>query len=177
MWDPAPDQEAAAALGETLRAIGYDEEAIEDRLDDDAVAAEGSEALAYAIRLDDDELGNTIRLLLLGRPVPSASVAGTAELVRLGLATKEGALLVPRARIVPTEGLYLTFDTFSTGEDDPPGWVASFTPTAYWLASLTVRRRGERELGIAPRKRVHARHAARRAGHVLATHHKPRARA
>jgi len=175
MWDPAPDQEAAAALGETLRAVGYDEEAIEDRLDDEAVAAEGSEALAYAIRLDDDELGNTIRLLLLGRPVPSASVAGTAELVRLGLATKEGALLVPRARIVPTEGLYLTFDTFSTGVDDPPGWVASFTPTAYWLASLTVRRRVARALDIGTGNGVHALLAARHAGHVVATDVNPRA--
>ena len=175
MWDPTPDQEAAAALGETLRGLGYDEEAIEDRLGEEAVAAEAGEALVHALRLDDDELGDAIRLLLLARPVARSSFAASAELVRLGLATVEGSLLVPRARIVPTESVYLTFDTFSNGDDDPPGWVASFTPTAYWLASLTPRRRVHRALDIGTGNGVHALLAASHADEVIATDVNPRA--
>ena len=175
MWDPTPDQEAAAALGETLRGLGYDEEAIEDRLGEEAVAAEAGEALVHALRLDDDELGDAIRLLLLARPVARSSFAASAELVRLGLATVEGSLLVPRARIVPTESVYLTFDTFSNGDDDPPGWVASFTPTAYWLASLTPRRRVHRALDIGTGNGVHALLAAAHADEVIATDVNPRA--
>ena len=175
MWDPAPDQETAAAVGELLREIGYDEEAIEDRLGEDGIAAEGGEALVHALRLDADELGDAIRLLLLARPVSRSSFAGASELVRLGLAPDEGGLLVPRARIVPTEGVYLAFDTFSDGENDPPGWVASFTPTAYWLASLTPRRRVARAVDIGTGNGVHALLAARHAGRVIATDINPRA--
>ena len=91
------------------------------------------------------------------------------ELVRLGLAIEDGALLVPRARIVPTEGVYLAFDSFSDGDNDPPGWVASFTPTAYWLASLTLRRRVARAVDIGTGNGVHALLAARHADHVVAT--------
>jgi methylase of polypeptide subunit release factors len=175
MWDPIPEQEAAEAVGEALRAIGYDEEAIEERLGEDGIAAEGGEALVHALRLDTDELGDAIRLLLLTRPVARSSFAASSELVRLGLATDEGGVLVPRARIVPTEGVYLTFDTFSSGVDDPPGWVASFTPTAYWLASLTPRRKVARAVDIGTGNGVHALLAARHADHVIATDVNPRA--
>src|SRR5690348_16860583 len=175
MWDPIPDQEAAAAVGALLRAIGYDEEAIEDRLGEDGIAAEGGDALVHALRLETDELGNAIRLLLLAQPVERSSFGAAAALVRLGLATEEGSLLVPRARIVPTEGVYLAFDTFSNGVDDPPGWVASFTPTAYWLASLTLRRRVRRALDIGTGNGVHALLAARNADEVIATDVNPRA--
>jgi methylase of polypeptide subunit release factors len=65
--------------------------------------------------------------------------------------------------------VYLAFDTFSRGEDDPPGWVSSFSPTAYWLASLTPRRRVTRALDIGTGNGVHALLAARHAGSVVAT--------
>jgi len=175
MWDPTPDQEAAAAVGEALRDVGYDEDAIEDRLGEDGISAEGGEALVHALRLGDDELDDAIRLLLLSRPVPRSSFAAAAELARLGLATDDGTQLVPRARIVPTEGVYLAFDTFSSGVDDPAGWVASFTPTAYWLASLTPRRKVARALDIGTGNGVHALLAARHAGRVVATDINPRA--
>jgi methylase of polypeptide subunit release factors len=175
MWDPTPDLEAAAAIGELLREIGYDEDAIEERLGEDGIAAEGSDALVHALRLDADELGDAIRLLLLARPVARSSFGAASELVRLGLAIEDGPLLVPRARIVPTEDVYLAFDSFSDGDNDPPGWVASFTPTAYWLASLTLRRRVERAVDIGTGNGVHALLAARLAGHVVATDVNPRA--
>jgi methylase of polypeptide subunit release factors len=169
MWEPLPDLDAAAALGESLRGLGYDEEAIEDRLGEDGIAAEAGDALVHARRLDDDELGDAIRLLLLARPVVRSSFAAASALIRLGLATEDGPLLVPRARIVPTEGIYLTFDTFSDGEHDPPGWVASFTPTAYWLASLTPRRHVTRAVDIGTGNGVHALLAAAHADAVVAT--------
>lgn len=175
MWEPAPDLEAAAALGETLRGVGYGEEAIEELLGEDGVAADLAESVVYARRLGDDEVATTIRLLLLGRPVPRNAFAGAQELERLGLATRDGDLLAPRARIVPTEGVYLAFDTFSRGEEDPPGWVASFSPTAYWLASLTPRRRVDCALDIGTGNGVHALLASRHAGRVVATDVNPRA--
>ena len=49
MWEPQTDLDAAAALGETLRGLGYDEEAIEERLGEDGVAAEGGEVLVHAL--------------------------------------------------------------------------------------------------------------------------------
>ncbi len=172
-WDPRPDLDAAAALGDTLRDIGYDEEAIENLLGEDGVAADTSDALVFARRLPDDELGDTIRLLLLQRPL--ATHAAAAELVRLGLATENGGELVPRARIVPTEGVYLAFDGFSQGVDDPPGWVASFTPTAYWLASLTPRPRVATALDVGTGNGAHALFASAHADRVVATDVNPRA--
>jgi methylase of polypeptide subunit release factors len=175
MWEPQPDPDASASLGEALRELGYDEEAIEKRLGEDGISADVGDALTYAHRLAGDELGNMIRLLLLARPLPSGSFRAAGELVRLGLATDDGTQLLPRARIVPTEGVYLTFDTFSHGEHDPPGWVASFTPTAYWLTSLTVRRRVRRALDIGTGNGVHALLAAAHADEVVATDVNPRA--
>jgi methylase of polypeptide subunit release factors len=175
MWEPQPDPDAAGALGETLRELGYDEDAIDDRLGDEGIAADIADVAVHARRLDHDELGDVIRLLLLAQPVRRARFAGAAELVRLGLATEADGLVMPRARIVPTEGVYLAFDTFSHGAHDPPGWVASFTPTAYWLASLTVRRRVRRALDIGTGNGVHALLAARHADEVVATDVNPRA--
>jgi methylase of polypeptide subunit release factors len=175
MWEPLPDDDAAAELGDALRELGYGERAIEELLGEDGIAADLGESVVYARRLPTDELGDAIRLLLLARPVRRAAFAAAGALERLGLATRDGELLVPRARIVPTEGIYLTFDTFSRGESDPPGWVASFSPTAYWLASLTPRRRVERALDIGTGNGVHALLAARHARSVVATDVNPRA--
>jgi len=175
MWDPVIDLDAAAALGAALREIGYTGEAIDERLGEDGVAADLAESVVYARRLGDDEVDTAIRLLLLNRPVPRASFAGSDALTALGLASADGTTLVPRARIVPTEGIYLTFDTFSHGEDDPEGWVASFSPTAYWLASLTPRRRVRHALDVGTGNGVHALLAAGHADHVVATDVNPRA--
>jgi methylase of polypeptide subunit release factors len=175
MWEPLPDDDAAAELGDALRELGYGERAIEELLGEDGIAADLGESVVYARRLPTDELGDAIRLLLLARPVRRAAFAAAGALERLSLATRDGELLVPRARIVPTEGIYLTFDTFSRGESDPPGWVASFSPTAYWLASLTPRRRVERALDIGTGNGVHALLAARHARSVVATDVNPRA--
>ena len=81
-----------------LRALGYDERAIERLLGEEGAAADIGESVVYARRLPDDELGTAVRLLLLARPVRPAGFAAAGELERLGLATRDGDLLVPRAR-------------------------------------------------------------------------------
>jgi SAM-dependent methyltransferase len=137
--------------------------------------------VVFERRLPRSPVATTIRLLLLQRPVESADAAAALgrealdALRAIGGVTESGMLLVPRARIVPTEGLLLVFDGFSRGEDDPPGWVSSFSPTAYWLAALTPRRRVERALDIGTGNGAHALFAAAHADHVIATDVNPRA--
>jgi methylase of polypeptide subunit release factors len=174
-WDPIPDLEAAAALGDILRAAGYTEDAIIARLGADGPATDAEDVAVYARRLGDGKLEDVLRLLLLQLPVPRARIPGAEQLVALGLAVDDEATLVPRGRIIPTEGLYLAFDVFSRGLADPPGWVASFTPTAYWLASLTPRPRVRRALDVGTGNGAHALFAARHAEHVVATDVNPRA--
>ena len=168
-WDPVPDLEAADELGAKLRAVGYTEDAIVDRLGDDGPAADLEDVPVLARRLGDDDLDHVLRALLLNLPVERRRIEGAEELVALGLAVADGDLLVPRGRIVPTEGVYLAFDTFSVGLADPPGWVASFTPTAYWLACVTPRPRVRRALDVGTGSGAHAMFAARHADHVIAT--------
>ena len=175
MWMPTFDPEAAATLGRALRSAGYTTAAIEELLGEDGPSADLADVPVLARRLPASRLATVLRLFLLQLPV--GEDAATAALGReavdalfaLGLATEAGGELAPRARIVPTEGVYLSFDGFSQGADDPAGWVASFTPTAYWLASLTVRRRAARGLDIGTGNGAHAILAARHTGHVIAT--------
>jgi methylase of polypeptide subunit release factors len=168
-WDPVTDLEAAASLGTALRAAGYTEDAIVDRLGDDGPAADTEDVAEFDRRLAHDELGDLMRLLLLHRPVSNARVPGVDELERLGFVDEIEGALVPRGRIVPTDGLYLAFDGFSQGLADPPGWVASYTPTSYWLASLTPRPRGRRALDVGTGNGAHALFATRHMDHVIAT--------
>ena len=174
-WDPLPDLAAAATLGAALRAVGYTTELIEELLGEDGPSADLAESVVLERRLPRSAIATTIRLLLLQRPVGATDAAaalgpnGVAALLAIGLVTADDGRLVPRARLVPAEGLYLAFDGFSRGQDDPPGWVSSFTPTAYWLASLTPRRPVERALDIGTGNGAHALLAAAHADHVIAT--------
>jgi methylase of polypeptide subunit release factors len=174
-WDPNADRDAAAALGDALRSVGYTSTAIEELLGEDGPSADLAESVVFERRLPSSAIATTVKLLLLQRPAPVADVAAALGSVAvnalqlLGLVTVENDALVPRARIVPSEGLLLVFDGFSRGQDDPPGWVASFTPTAYWLASLTPRRHVERALDVGTGNGAHALLAAGHADHVIAT--------
>jgi methylase of polypeptide subunit release factors len=175
MWNPNPDLDAATALGQALRAAGYTTEAIEELLGEDGPSADLAESAVFERRLPDTGLAPVLRLLLLQRPVREAdlgaSLGGDAvdALAALGYVESRDGTLFPRARLAPAEGLLLSFDGFSRGEQDPAGWVAAFTPTAFWLASLTPRRRVERALDVGTGNGAHALLAARHAERVVAT--------
>ncbi len=165
----------------SLRAVGYDEEAVVERLGDDGPAAEADEVPVHARRLDDSPLATCLRLCLLQLPVEvdaarlALTAGGVDALLALGLAELDGALLRPRARIVPVEGLLMAFDGFARGADDPVGFVAPYTPTASWLAALTPRRRAGRALDVGTGNGIHALLAAAHCDHVIATDVNPRA--
>jgi methylase of polypeptide subunit release factors len=170
-FDPIADLDAAAALGEALRAVGYDVVGVVGLLGEDGPGADEPEVPVHERRLDDSLLASVIRLCLLQLPVRRAAlppeVVGAS--LATGLALSEGSVLRPRARVMPAEGLLLAFDGFARGEDDPPGYVAPYTPTASWLAALTPRRRGRTALDVGCGNGIQALLAARHSGHVIAT--------
>lgn len=172
---PIADRDAAGALGRALRNVSYDEESIDELLDDEARGASARDVPVYERRLDDSPLATVTRLLLLERPAARSDVEralgadGAAAILALGLATEDGERLVPRSRLLPVEGFLLAFDHFSRGDDDPEGYVAAYTPTASWLAALTVRRRVGSALDVGTGNGIHALLASRHADHVIAT--------
>jgi methylase of polypeptide subunit release factors len=173
-WAPHPDRAAAAALGDALRSLGYTDDAFAELLGEDGPAAGPTDVPVFDRRLDDSPLATAIRLLLLQLPQDEAAVRralgdGAAALVTLGLAVEDRSRLVPRGRIVHAEGLLMSSDGFSEGDDDPPGWVANYTPTGSWLASLTPRHDVERALDLGTGNGAQALLAARHSGHVIAT--------
>ncbi|MGH3001285.1 MAG: methyltransferase [Gaiellaceae bacterium] len=174
---PQPDRDAAARLGATLRRIDYSEETIVELLGEDGPAADLADVPVHERRLRRRPCGlaTATRLLLLQLPVSVADAVealgrdGVDALLALQLARAEDGGLRPRARLVPAEGLLLSFDRFARGAGDPVGYVASYTPTASWLAALTPRRRVSRALDVGTGNGVQALLAARHADHVVAT--------
>src|SRR4051794_20887101 len=181
IWDPAPDLRAADILGRALRALPYNEESVEGLLGEDGPAAGLADVAVYDRRLPDTPLGNATRLLLLQVPIArddAIAAFGQSALDALlptQIARADGDRPVARGGIVPAEGLLMSFDGFAVGDDDPHGYVASYTPTASWLAALTPRRRFGRALDIGTGSGAQALIAARHCEHVIATDLNPRA--
>jgi SAM-dependent methyltransferase len=180
-WTPSPEPSAARAIADALAALRYSEASIDELLGEDGRAAGTGDVAVYDRRLPDSPLATAIRLLLLQLTVPAPAAAralgraGVDALVATGLARRDAKVLVPRGRIVPVEGLLLAFDGFPAGEDDPPGYVASFSPTASWCASLTPRRRVQRALDVGAGNGAQALLASRHSRRVVATDINPRA--
>ncbi|MBA3842719.1 MAG: methyltransferase [Actinobacteria bacterium] len=173
--EPNPDRAAAQRLGVALRRVGYDEDAVGDLLGDEGASTDLAEVPVHERRLPGSPLATAIRLFLLQLPVTLGAAVdalgqdGADALLALGLAAVEGDELVPHARIVPAEELYMAFDGFARGAEDPVGYVAPYTPTASWLAALTPRRHFTRALDVGTGNGVHALLAARHCDHVIAT--------
>jgi methylase of polypeptide subunit release factors len=172
---PNPDRAAARRLGETLSSIGYTEDAIDELLGDDAWSAAIEDVPAHARRLERDPLGIAIRLFFLELPVSARDAErtlgkrGVAALVRTGLAEERGEV-VPRARVAPVDGLLVASDRLSTNpSDDPPDYVATYSPTARLCDLLTPRPRVAAALDVGTGNGVHALLAARHSSHAVAT--------
>jgi methylase of polypeptide subunit release factors len=171
---PIPDTGAARTLGSALREVGYSESGLQELLGEDAYSIEPENAPAEERRLPESRLATAVRLLFLQRPVQTGEAVralgrrGVEALETTGLATVDGDELVPRVRILPIGRLLVTADGFSQ-LDDPPDYVAVYTPTSRLLDSLTPRPRVARALDVGTGSGVHALLAAAHAEQVVAT--------
>jgi methylase of polypeptide subunit release factors len=171
---PIPDPEAATALGAALRNVGYSEQAVHRLLGDEAYSADREDAPVEDRRLPQTKLATALRAFFLQLPVSTRDAVealgerGVEALAATGLA-EVAEEVVPRARILPVAELLLASDGFSRDGEDPPDYVATYTPTARVLDSLTPRPRVERALDVGTGSGVHALLAAQHAGQVVAT--------
>jgi len=170
---PIPDTTAAKSLGFALRAVGYSESAVHELLGEDAFSGGEEDAPADERRLPEGRLATVIRIFFLQRPVPTGEAVqalgrgGVEALETTGLATV-GDELVPRVRILPIGRLLVTADGYTQG-DDPPDYVAVYSPTSRLCDSLTPRPRVARALDVGTGSGIHALLAAAHAEHVVAT--------
>jgi methylase of polypeptide subunit release factors len=178
--DLVADTRAARALGSALRRVGYTEDALTDALGDEAYDTGPDEVPVQDRRLADGKLATAIRLLFLQLPAATADVEralgrpAVEALAAVGLATV-GDDVRASARIVPVGATLLASDGFSQDVDDPPDYVASYTPTARICDLLTPRPRIARALDVGTGSGIHAILAARHSEHVVATDVNPRA--
>jgi methylase of polypeptide subunit release factors len=172
---PVADGRAANTLGTVLRGLGYSEDAIIAHLGEDAYGADRREAPVAARRLPQSKLGTAMRALFLQLPVAADEATrafgakGMAALEATGLAST-GAELVAGARVLPVGDLLVAADGDPDANgDDPPDYVAPYTPTSKTCDLLTPRRRVDRALDVGTGSGVLALLAARHARAVVAT--------
>ena len=181
MTSIVPDRAAARALGSVLRRLGYVEDALEELVGDDAFGGGREEVLVAERRLGDSKLETAIRLLFLQRPVPERDAVealgrkAVDGLAKTGLAEVGGGEVVPHSRLAPIGAVLLASDGFTRDADDPPDYVASYTPTARTADLLTPRPRGGRALDVGTGSGIHALLAAQHSSHVVAIDVNPRA--
>ncbi len=178
--DLVADTVAAERLGTTLRRAGYSEDAIQGLLGEDAYSSERGDTPAEERRLPDTPLATLVRLLFLQLPVSAEEAEaalgrdGVDALEVTGLARVDDRIAL-RARILPIGKVLLASDGFSRDGDDPADYVATYTPTARVLDSLTPRPRVDRAVDVGTGSGIHALLAAQHARHVIATDVNPRA--
>jgi methylase of polypeptide subunit release factors len=181
-WKPVPDGDAAKAVGDALRRVGYTEDAVVDLLGEEGYAITRDDVPVGERRLPDTHLGDVVRALFLQQPVPAADVTralgrtAVDALEAVGMA-EVGDDVSLHGRIVPVGDLFVASDDFP-GEDaekDPPDFVAAYTPTSKLCDSLTPRGPVERALDIGTGSGVQAMLSARLAREVVATDVNPRA--
>ena len=178
--DTGTTEQAAATVGDSLRGVGYSEAGIVDLLGDDAYSGGVEDVPVNERMLPDTKLATVVRAFFLLRPVPlddavaalGRDAVDALEVARLADVDDE---VVPRARILPVDDLYVAADGFSRDLDDPSDYVAAYTPTARLLDTLTPRRRVARALDVGTGSGIHALRAAAHADQVVATDVNPRA--
>lgn len=178
---PTLDKTAARTLGDALRGIAYNEDAIEELLGEDAWSTALEDVPVHERRLPQSPLATAIRLFFLELPVSKRDAEqalgrkGVEALARTGLAHVDEDVS-PRARIAPVEGLLLASDRLSTNPtDDPPDYVSTYSPTARLCDLLTPRPRVERALDVGTGNGVQALLVAGHSKRVVATDVNPRA--
>ena len=170
---PIPNTQAAERLGSALRDVGYSESGVHQLLGEEAYSSGEEDGPADERRLPGGRLSTAIRLFFLQRPVAVAEAVealgrdGVDALEVTGLA-EIGDEVVPRVRILPIGRLLVTADGYSQG-DDPPDYVAVYTPTSRLCDSLTPRPRVARALDVGTGSGIHALLAAAHAERVVAT--------
>jgi len=171
---PVADTAAAKSLGFALRAVGYSETAVHDLLGDDAYSGTREDAAADERRLPESRLATVLRLFFLQRPVTAEEAvdalgrSGLEAIEAMGIADV-GDDVVPHVRVLPIGRLLVMADGYASGGDDPPDYVAVYTPTSRLLDSVTPRPRVARALDVATGSGIHALLAAAHAEHVIAT--------
>jgi methylase of polypeptide subunit release factors len=155
-------------LGDALRDLGYEGDTISELIGDEI--GEREEVVVAERRLSESPLETAIRLLYLELPQPERKVEpGMVEaLLATNLVARNGDELVPQARVVPVDDVLLASDGFTRDAEDPPDYVATYTPTARTCDLLTPRPRVKRALDVGTGSGIHALLAARHARHVVA---------
>jgi methylase of polypeptide subunit release factors len=175
-WVPIPDRAAARVLGDALRRVGYNEDAVVELLGDQGYAVTSDDVPVGERRLPETRLGTVVRSLFLQLPVDTPELAhaiGRAAvdaLAATGVADV-GDEVVIHGRIVPVGDLFVASDDFpgADAEKDPQDFVAAYTPTSKLCDALTPRGPVDRALDVGTGSGVQAMLSARHAREVVAT--------
>src|SRR6266498_3770016 len=167
---PVPDQEAARTLGRALRAVGYTEAAVHELLGDEAYAGDRDDVPIDERRLPEAPLATVVRAFFLQLPVSTSAAVralgepGVEALAATALAEVDDEVVL-QARILPIEKVLLTSDGYSRDAEDPPDYVATYTPTARVCDSLTPRPRVRRAVDVGTGRRIQRPDELARQGH------------
>ena len=163
-----------------MRRLDYTEDTLLDRLGDEAYSSEPQHVLVHERLLGATKLDTAIRLLFLQRPVRRDDArralgdAGVEALGTLRLA-RVAASVTPRGKLAPVREVLVASDGFSHGADDPPDYVATYSPASRLCDMFTPRPRVRRALDVGTGDGVLALLAAQHSRRVVATDVNPRA--